>query len=113
MSTPANDDPKGAPVNRGLLTIVIVLGVLIVLAFAALVIGFVTRLGGGHRSVAVADGTGPVQYALPAGSKILQAQVTTGNRIIMTVQTPAGNEVDIFDTDTGRLVSQIKPASAR
>ena len=108
-STPANDDPKVAPVNRGLKAIVIVMGVLIVLAFSALVIGFVTRLVG-HGEAA---GGEPTRYMLPMGSKILQVQVTTTARIIMAVQTPTGNEVDIFDTDTGRLIGQIKPAPAR
>lgn len=109
---PANDDPKGAPSNRGLTVIVIVLGVLIVLAFGALVIGFVTRLGG-HGETSSSAGGEPTRYTLPMGSKILQVQLTTPNRIIMAVQTPTGNEVDIFDTDTGRLVGQIKPTPAR
>jgi hypothetical protein len=110
VTTPANDDPKAVPANRGLTIIVIVLGVLIVLAFGALAIGFVTRMGGRHETP---SGDGPARYMLPMGSKILQVQVTTTNRIIMAVQTPGGNEVDIFDTDTGRLIGQIKPAAGR
>jgi flagellar basal body-associated protein FliL len=106
---PANDDPNNiaAPSNRGLKAIVIILGILIVLAFAALVVGFFSRLSGGGGSGSSDSAT---QMLLPAGSKILQVQVTTNSRIVMAVQTPSGAEVDIFDTDTGRLVGRIKPA---
>jgi hypothetical protein len=108
---PANDDPNTtAPNNRGLKAIVIILGVLIVLAFAALVVGFFSRLSGHSGGGTVGDAT---QVLLPPGSKIIQVQLTTTNRIVMAVQTPAGNEVDIFDTDTGRLISRIKPEPAK
>jgi hypothetical protein len=108
---PANDDPNtiAAPSNRGLKAIVIILGILIVLAFAALVVGFVSRLSG-HGGGGSSSGT--TQVLLPPGSKILQVQVTTNSRIVMAVQTPAGSEVDIFDTDTGRQVGRIKPEPA-
>jgi flagellar basal body-associated protein FliL len=108
-TVPANDDPNTAPNNRGLKAIVIILGVLIVLAFAALVVGFFSRLSGGRDPAA---GGAVSELALPPGSKIIQVQVTTTNRIVMAVQTPTGNEVDIVDTDTGRLIGRIKPVPA-
>jgi hypothetical protein len=109
---PANDDPNNiaAPSNRGLKAIVIILGILIVLAFAALVVGFFSRLSGGGRGSAPSGAA--AQVLLPAGSKILQIQITTNNRVVVAVQTPSGNEVDIFDTDDGRLIGRIKPEPA-
>jgi flagellar basal body-associated protein FliL len=109
-SAPANDDPNLAPNNRALKAIVIVLGVLIVLAFVALVVGFFSRLSAGHSAGSSMAAT---ELALPPGSKIVQVQVTTTNRIVMAVQTPSGNEVDIVDTDSGRLVARIKPVPAK
>jgi hypothetical protein len=104
---PANDDPKAAPNYRALRAIVIILGVLIVLAFLALVWGFITRLGGHSGAVSASDRA--PDYFLPMGSKIIQVQTTTTSRIVMAVQTPAGSEVDIFDADTGRLIVRIRP----
>ena len=106
---PANDDPKAAPNYRALRAIVIILGVLIVLAFLALVWGFITRLGGHSTSGAVSASDRAPDYFLPVGSKIIQVQTTTTSRIVMAVQTPAGSEVDIFDADTGKLIVRIRP----
>jgi hypothetical protein len=102
---PANDDPRNAPSYRAMRAIVIILGVLIALAFVALIWGFIARLSG-HAG---GNPTGPADFALPQGSKILQVQVTTTARIVMAVQTPQGNEVEIFDTDDGHLIGRIHP----
>jgi len=111
-AAPVHDGPNPAPNNRALQVIVIVLGIFIVLAFTALVVGFFSRLSGGHGA-ASSPGMAATELALPPGSKIIQVQVTTTNRIVMAVQTPTGNEVDIVDTDSGRLVARIKPVAAK
>ena len=85
--------------------VVIGLGVLMAIMFIALVAGFILRLTGHSTQT---GGPATAHYELPAGSKILSLQVA-GNRLILGVQNPAGSEVDIFDTDTGQLVGQIKP----
>ncbi len=108
---PANDDPNAhsdpvaAPNYKVVRAIVIILGVLIVLAFTALVWGFIARLSG-HGADASAQAP---DFVLPAGAKIVQVTPTTSNRMVVVLQTPAGGEVDIFDTDTGKLVVRIRP----
>ena len=101
----ASDDPRNSPPYRGLKAAVIIMGAMIVLAFAILIGGFILKLTG-HSA---GGDTTTAHYALPPDSKILSLQVT-GNRLILGVNTGAGSEVDIFDTDTGRLVGQIKPS---
>ncbi len=104
----AMESAPGAPPNYRLMkAIVITLGVLIGLAFAALVVGFVMRLTGHSTQTGGAPQTA-ARYELPAGAKILSLQVA-GNRLILGVHSDAGSEVDIFDSETGRLVGQIKP----
>jgi len=101
------DDPKAAPTYRALKAVVILLGVLIVAAFGALIIGGAMKLAG-HRSA-------PPQAALasdlPADAKILSLQ-TTGNRIVVALRTPQGDEIDIFDAETGKPVARIRAVSA-
>ncbi len=80
---------------------------MIALAFAALIWGFISH-SSRHGN---AEGGQSVDYALPAGSKILQILPTTSARIVMAVQMPGGSsDVYIFDTDDGQLVSHIHPA---
>ncbi|HTQ12751.1 MAG TPA: DUF6476 family protein [Rhizomicrobium sp.] len=104
---PANDDPNApaAPNYKIVRAIVIILGVLIVLAFAALVWGFIARLAG--------HGPGALQptqdYVLPQGAKILQVTPAANSRLIMAVQTASGSEVYVFDTDTGQVVLHVRP----
>jgi hypothetical protein len=85
---------------------VIVLSVLIVMALVALVIGGITRLGGKTASHSV---TGIFQ--LPAGARIVEMQSQPG-RLILRVREAHGEEIDILDTQDGRLVGQIKASFA-
>jgi Family of unknown function (DUF6476) len=107
---PANDDPRSQPNYRLMKAIVITLGVLMLLAFITLIVGFVMRLTG-HRLGAASPAA--AVYSLPAHSRIEAMQITASSRIVLDVQTPAGREIDIFDTDTGKLVGQIKVANSR
>jgi hypothetical protein len=100
---PANDDPRNAPSYRVVKAIVIILGILIVLALGALIWGFIGDFSGHGAGGPPLD----QNVSLPTGSKIVQLQTTTTGRIVMTVQTPGGAEVDIFDSENGALVSRI------
>jgi hypothetical protein len=104
---PANDDPNtmSAPPNYRLVrAIVIILGGLILLAFIALIWGFVAKLTG-HDPAAPAQ---TPDFILPAGSKVINVLPTTNSRLIITVQTPTNGEIDIFDTDSGKLITRIR-----
>src|SRR5438874_13810098 len=85
---------------------VIVLSILIVLAVMALIIGGITRLGGKTATHSV---TGIFQ--LPAGARIVEMQSQPG-RLILRVREAHGEEIDILDTQDGRLVGQIKASFA-
>jgi hypothetical protein len=90
--------------------IVTVLGVLILLAFIALIVGFVMRLNG-HTP----GSSNPIAavYALPAHSRVTSMQLSGTGRIVLSVSTPGGDEIDIFDTENGKLVGQIKVPATR
>lgn len=103
-TAPANDDPKASATYRAMKAVVIILGVLIVLAFGALIVGAGLKLAGHHRA---AD-AGAIA-ALPPGARITTIE-TSGNRLILGLRTGESDEVDIIDTDTSRLVARIKPA---
>lgn len=106
MTAPANsDDPRAAATYRAMKAVVIILGALIVVALIALVVGVGFKLAGRHGG-ASADGATAV---LPPGAKITAIQ-TSGNRLILGLHASEGDEVDIVDTDTGRLVARIKAA---
>jgi hypothetical protein len=106
LTAPANsDDPKASATYRAMKAVVIILGVLIVVAFGALVVGAGRMLAGHHR----AGGDGPAALTLPPGARITAIE-TNGNRLILGLRTAEGDEVEIVDTDTGRLVARIKSA---
>ncbi len=102
-TAPANDDPKARATYRAMKAVVILLGVLIVLALGAIVVGGVQLFARHHRATDV----GAIA-ALPPGARITTIE-TSGNRLILGLRTGEGDEVDIVDTDTGRLVARIKP----
>lgn len=108
MTADTADHPKRTTTYRVLLAVVIILGILIVLAFGALVVGAILKLGRPH---APADNfvMGGVTAGLPAGAHITTIE-TSGNRVVIGVHTQEGDEVDIFDTDTGRPIARIRAA---
>ena len=84
---------------------VIILSVLIVIALIALLLGFTVR-GGGKPAAAASDGETP-RVTLPLGSHIVSMDVEQG-RLILRTRAFDGEEVDIIDTQDGRLVSRIR-----
>jgi hypothetical protein len=95
------------PAYRGLLAVVITLGVLIVVGLTVLVAGLVTRLGGRAPMHAPAS-----VFTPPAGARVLGVQ-TGGDRLILHLRTLSGEEIDIVDTENGRLVAHFEFPSAR
>lgn len=81
---------------------VIILSVLIVVAVLALIIGGISKLGG---KTATHSGTG--NFQLPPGARIVEMQSQPG-RLILRVREAHGEEIDILDTQDGRLVGQVK-----
>lgn len=91
---------------RAALAAVILLGALIVIALAALVVGFAMRAGGHHGRV-----EGAVQIALAPRSRIVSADMS-GDRLVLRVNGSQGEEIEIIDTETGRLVATVRTRPA-
>lgn len=97
-------DPKSTISYRGAKVAVIVLGVLLLLAFVMVVVGIGMRMSGHAPGQNAAAG----QFELPAGSKIERTDVA-GSNLVLTVKTPGGDAIYIFNTSDGHLVSRIAP----
>ena len=116
MTAGTAEDPKKTTTYRVLVVVVSILSVLILLALAGLIAGGIRQFSGHHAS-GPSSGTGSfttsqLSTQLPAGAKITSIQ-TSGNRVVIGLHTSDGDEVDIFDTDTGRPVARIKAASSK
>ena len=110
MTADTAHDPKRTTTYRVLVVVVSILSVLILLALAALVAGGIHQFSSRHSGVqAPAYSSAQVSAELPPGAKITSIQ-TSGNRVVVGVHTREGDEIDIFDTDTGRPVARIRPA---
>jgi hypothetical protein len=110
LSEPGTAPPafpeKSTIAYRGALAAVILLGVLIVIALGMLIVGLVTRFGGGHKAAAPAF----AQFTLAPGNRIMSVDVAN-DRLVLRMRGPAGDEIDIIDTETGRLVAKINSAA--
>lgn len=91
--------------------VVIGLGVLIVLALGAVVVGMAHIFSGQDATAAVSADL-PALSMLPPDSHILSMQAS-GDRLALLVRTRAGDEVDIVDLHTGKIVAQVKSAPPR
>ena len=92
---------------RGALAAVILLGVLIVIALGVLVVGLVMRFrGGGHNVSEPAF----AQFTLAQGTRLVSMDVA-GDRLVLRLRGPTGDEIDIIDTETGRLIAKIRSAA--
>ena len=112
MTADTAHDPKKTTTYRVLVVVVSILSILILLALAALVAGAIRQIS--HHGSGAPSGftTSQLSTQLPAGAKITSVQ-TSGNRVVIALHTPEGDEVDIFDTDTGRPVARIRAASVK
>jgi hypothetical protein len=104
-TAPANDDPTNNRAYRVAKAATIILGVLIALAFSALVIGFILRLTG-HRTSVEPAAEAPQMYQLKTGAKITDMKIDTGH-VILRIKTDQGEEIEIIDEASGRVVSRI------
>jgi hypothetical protein len=85
---------------------VIVLGVLIVMALIALVVGFARMASRKTPSAGATAG-----FQLPPGARIIDMQTQPG-RLILRVRDSEGEEIDLLDTQDGHLVGQVKATFA-
>ena len=114
MSHPAQESRPG--LRRAAWAMVITMTVLLVLALFAVVWGFVVngRALVAKRSQAVPVATAPVGSAGPLlsltlapGARIVSAQADDG-KLVLHVQGPAGDEVQVIDMATGAKTTQVR-----
>jgi hypothetical protein len=101
---PAHPD-KSSIAYRSALAAVIFLGVLIVIAVGVLIVGLVTRFSGGHKAATPAF----AEFTLAPGNRLVSEDVS-GDRLVLRLRGPSGDEIDIIDTETGRLIAKIRSA---
>jgi hypothetical protein len=102
--TMAQSDASNAPSYRGLLALVIFLGVLIVLGVSALILAAVLRAG--NRQAAGAEAA-PAVARLAAPGKTIQSAQLEGGRILVRLAGSEGEELVILDSATGRVIARI------
>lgn len=112
MTAGTAEDPKKTTTYRVLVVVVSILSVLILLALAALVAGGIRQFRHHDSGPVFAASSLSLSTQLPAGARIISVQ-TNGNRVVIAVHAPDGDEVDIFDTDTGKPVARIKAAGSK
>jgi hypothetical protein len=96
--------PQDTPAYKAAKYAVIILSALIILALIGLVVGVAMKLSGRGPTL---SGSGSGQtFMLPRGAKIVTTDVLPG-RLVLHVRSTEGDEIDIVDTETGRLVSRI------
>lgn len=100
-------DPQGTLAYRAAKYAVIVLTALIILALIGLVVGSVMKLSG--RSTKLLESGSGRTLALPPGARILSSESQPG-RLILHVRSPAGDEIDIVNTDDGKLIGRVVAA---
>jgi hypothetical protein len=100
-------DVKQTAAYRGLKAAVIILGVLIVLALGVLVARLFIKLGG-HKAASDAAAS----YVPPPDARLITMEVSN-DRLILHLRSGVSDEIDIVDTQSGRLVARLKFPSAR
>lgn len=88
------------PAYRGLLALVIILGVLIILGLIGLIVTAILRFS------RPANQSQPFSVTLPAPGERLDNVQNDGNRILLHLSGPKGDEIVILDA-TGRLIGRI------
>jgi len=105
------EDPKATTTYRVLKAVVIILGILIVLAFSALVVGVAVKVSGRHGGTHPPAPAPQTDATLPLGAKITSTQ-RLGNRLIIVFHDADGDGVEIVDIDTARPIGVIAPRGA-
>lgn len=92
---------------RVLRTVVIILGALIIGAFALMIVFSVQKLM--RKPDAVAPSA--FDLGLPPGA-VIKDYALDGERMAVRVQTQAGEQIVIVDTEHGRIIGTVRPTQA-
>jgi hypothetical protein len=100
-TAPRAPSTNSSAAYRGALAAVIFLGVLIVIALGVLVAGLAMRFGG-RKAAPPAF----AQYTLAPGNRLISTDLS-GDRLVLRLRGPDGDEIDIIDIESGRLIAKI------
>mgnify|MGYP003575951200 FL=1 len=100
-----SDVPASTASYRGLLALVIILGVLIVVGLIGLIVA--AMMGAGRRGGEVTTAA-PFVTAVPAPGARIEGAELQGNRILMRLTGGEGDELVIVDANSGRLLGRGK-----
>jgi hypothetical protein len=102
----SNADTPSRPGHRGLLALVIVLGVLILVAVGGLIATAVLRGARGPISA-----SGPYSATIAAPGQRIEASAIDGNRILLRLAGPEGGELVVIEAGSGRVLGRIAIAT--
>jgi hypothetical protein len=94
--------------HRGLLALVILLGAAILLGVGALIAGAFLKLGGGPRGAARSE---PYVQNLAAPGAHIESANLDGNRLLIRLSGPDGEELVVLDAASGRVVGRVRVAA--
>ena len=88
-------------------TVVIGLGILMVVMFGLVIAKLFSAMQGHETSEAPGQ---PSVFTLAPGARIVSTEVQN-DRLVLHIRNVQGDEIDIIDTESGRLVGQVKSAA--
>ncbi|HEY4264498.1 MAG TPA: hypothetical protein VGM72_04220 [Micropepsaceae bacterium] len=97
----ATSDAPNVPSHRGLLAVVIILGVLILLGVVGLMVGAVLKAG----NRAPADASYAATVVAPG--EHVESTELDGSRILLRLSGPNGEELVVLDAGSGRVLGRI------
>ena len=103
-----SDVPASSASYRGLLALVIILGVLIVVGLVGLIVA--AMMGAGRRGGEVSSAA-PFMTSVPAPGARIESAELQGNRILMRLSGGEGDELVILDANSGRLLGRVRLGS--
>jgi hypothetical protein len=99
---------------RALKVLVVVMGVLLAVGVIALAMAVAARIErGGTASTLAKANTGPVRDALPAGSRVLAAELSGDRLMVRVALADGGEQLLLFDAKSGLPVAVIELAPPR
>ena len=105
------DNSRRGSTYRAALAAVIILSVLFLAGVVALIIGFMRQYeiyqSARHKAV-LAPSAAPAVIELEPGTHIISVQTTEG-RLVLQLATPNGNQVEVLDLSTGKLLFRVAP----
>ena len=103
----SQSDVKPAPSYRGLLALVIILGVLIVLGVVGLIVAAVFKARAGNGAPAAPSTSGAYAASVTAPGERIESTQLDGNRILLRLSGPNGDELVVLDAGSGRVIGRI------